>query len=1498
MKCQVIINKDNNTILEVLNQNGEPSKLYNDLKEATNDEKEALSLWRLAQTDSFINTQGTNWLETAIEPNADTVIEFDKRYDNIRREANFTKELNTSIDEVKSFLFKTIEDIQKKINDNKGTKYAKNLQEQLNKIGLEEAVKEYNKADTLKALLLTADYNINEISKLRTRIKELKNTPFDSLEGKELEKKERELVNALYNGELFLQSYIRVQDLDLKDLDIDNISELEDRIKDVIAKSENSKTKDADKLSDAMINKKINELLDNYMVTDINDKTKIVINIMKDYQKYVDNMKNSLRELRQAHIERQLKKTTTNPKLINDIAKFADEVYDENGMQVLFDALADTHVPLIANMVKLYNRKMYARDEDVKNTTRDFNKKFNSFKKAFGSNYKNKLDLLVDKNTGKFTQKYSNEFKDTLDKLKNELFDTELEYGDDSDEYLLKQQQYYEWLRNNTVQEFTQEWVDAENLLTPEARVERIKLYKRRNNILEEYYKTDDKGNRYYNEQDLTNDERRELWKVNSELKQLGMLTEFKNGKMVSKTGKDLRIAKSIQAYNDRRSELNMSEPRPLKVFTDTLSKVKGDTNDFMLRNTYRKLSDEYYKAMEKIGAYSYEEIQPKVDELNDLKSMYRKEGDIIVEIIPKEVLDRMEVLHDEIEAYKKANSRAIDLTYESEAGKEVSIRFNKETTNYGKLIPKSERIAQGVKLGLYERSVPVGAAFTQDKSFPKSNYLTYEMKDEFKSGRETRDEHNRYIPSDKYITNRYKQIQNDKKLFEFYEYITDLVVSSVSHYDGGIIKDGYLPAINNKDASNWELLIHSLGYYDRPTEKTVTTNLKNEVIKYIPLNFIKFLNYDEKPYYISKYNKDIDTAEEYKQRVLSDFRTKYPDVENINTLQDIRNYNKQIKDNRIKAHAKAITYDIENIIPAFVKTALNHKYKSEIRNELLIARESLASSNIIRKNGVGKALKEFNKFRSAEDFEISKESANNSNILKHYDKWLDMVFYENFEKNEGLWTKLGRVLQNITSARALWLNVFSGINNVAYGTIQGQLEAVGGYFFKGKDWLQADKDYFTNIMNILADVKNIKNNTGTYHSVESALIGEYQVMENQDEKAESLGIAKGQKAIHKMRMLTDSLYILQHAGEHMMQNKTLFAMLRSHRLVNGKIMSFTDFKSNMLKQTDITKSKEANDKIIQENNEKLKDLNEKFQTYPTIKELYKLNENNELVLSKSISKEQLADFKQRVISVNQKMHGIYNKADAGTIQHVTLGRLAMQFRKWLPEGLNKRFYGIRQFGTRNRFDWNERRGERKEGMFISTFKLLSMPYKNFKERNNVVLSVAKTIVEDFKLFAWKNNLYWHSLDETQKANVRRTMLEFIAFLSVLALTGLTKALGGDLGEDDEETWFGSTYFYNLMLYQLSRLKLEIVAYTPWGISNEGAKLLHSPAAAMSSLETISKLVGTLLAYPFTENREYTNGRYAKMDKAGVQIKSTIPLVNQVLRWQTLKGYTEYFKLK
>lgn len=100
------------------------------------------------------------------------------------------------------------------------------------------------------------------------------------------------------------------------------------------------------------------------------------------------------------------------------------------------------------------------------------------------------------------------------------------------------------------------------------------------------------------------------------------------------------------------------------------------------------------------------------------------------------------------------------------------------------------------------------------------------------------------------------------------------------------------------------------------------------------------------------------------------------------------------------------------------------------------------------------------------------------------------------------------------------------------------------------------------------------------------------------------------------------------------------------------------------------TQSKEVRDKFVAQYKEDSKEQRSKFDELPTFRSQLKLS-NGVAVLKEDspLSNADIADFRNKVLTVNHHIHGIYDKIGANTLQQSWWGALLMQFHKHLVPG-------------------------------------------------------------------------------------------------------------------------------------------------------------------------------------------------------------------------------------
>ena len=728
-------------------------------------------------------------------------------------------------------------------------------------------------------------------------------------------------------------------------------------------------------------------------------------------------------------------------------------------------------------------------------------------------------------------------------------------------------------------------------------------------------------------------------------------------------------------------------------------------------------------------------------------------------------------------------------------------------------------------------------------------------------------------------------------------------------------INRGYLPnqAIEQPSqgfADYWQDFKRSHGWYDTPNKSDIELNLykrfSNAPMLH-SLSEVKLLPIREQ--------QEGETKEEY-----------------LTYVRETQAKNNELRKQRAQENAERNNPNVLERLNSFIDSMYNFNTRNDIARLAKITSNQLRNMDIIKRNPNDKLMDNRLLSRITGKQEIRTTKSDDSNIVKHFENQVRKLVFNEFEMDEGTRSKVSRVMRNMVSSKFMMLNITGGIANVLYGKTQIQMEMAAGQFFKYKDFRKGENEWMQNVGSYLADAYNETTNNET-----NAVIRLFNVIES-DMVTERYG-----KGSNPMGKLENLLFIQQTAGEHYMQNTTLLAMLHSHRVVNvdgkNKIMSFEQYAMNLreeallkvLRKNNpelVAKYKTFKDKVLESYVEKeryvkfkadiitdflrsipkelrqefkttykedIKEERIKFEQHPSFRESLILK-NGVATLKKDsgLTNDDIAAFRNKVISVNHQIHGIYDKIGANQLQQSWWGALLMQFHKHLVPGYQKRF-GYRL----GHFDgiYNETRESISKGTYVSLGEFIAMPFKKYYELNDSnELQAVRTlqgIAKGYADFVANLTTYYNILPEYDKANIRRCLGEWIAITKAVALFVVGKLM---LDDDDD-----STQVADYILYSADRLMSETIQYTPWGMINEGQKLYSQPVAALSIASDNLKLLEACCSYIVTGNPDdlyYNSGTYSGENKLKVNIMKQIPLLNQINKHQRLGANNSYYKVR
>lgn len=1280
------------------------------------------------------------------------------------------------------------------------------------------------------------------------------------------------------------------------------------------------------------------------------------ISKINDLSSQIINLQNQRKRQIKLYFINKLTPLSRNPEIIKGLVTIFDATDDLTYGQFLLDSLGDSKNPLLALVYKRFNNKVYESRIETRDRLRKFDKMYNStfgdlspneVERIFIDNF---IEPLEDGSpSGKFITKYDKSFYNTYFDYINKLNFAEKINRRNSREWFRAKEELEYWKRNNTKQKFSNnivdKWIAAQNLLSIDTRVE-MDLLKVEEELLLEPYKKESKvktesGNPhfYYEFNELSKEDKLKL-------------IDIKNRSSKLTPESYLKAIKELELYN---TEIIPEGKELVDIYNEWKKAYDTKTSDKWILNNLNKYikllksskTTIKSKNIKNISKHPDKIIRDLLEERSAILKKYKYEGELQTNIMTNEDINRINDINASLtQEYKRYFKETRDSKKEST----IPIKFESSSLKLAELHDLINIVSDKQELAklLSDNDIlpviffgspnyetgdvnPANIYYKygekEDIELPLqlyNNYTIRKLKDEYKNLEPIIDNVGNPIPSkDSFLNPKWTNLydSNDKplnKYGEFYSYLNKELGELTNGMKDNIVSKGFIPAMEVfKEEKLKDKILRKMGNYDVHENFIIGKN--GEVIRFVPIDYLRMFG-ESKTIIYSKRNKN-ENYNDYESRILKELSAA---GHVYNSLEEVKKYNEDARKKRLAEHGAKISYNISDIMNKFIKSAVRYKHIKSVEDEMWLANEAIGDLEIKERTHRGKEITDKVYQETIGKTKLAVKSGDKSLSQKRFELFLEMIMYDQYEADEKM-AKYVRLLQNYTSAVGMWFNTTGAIRNIAYGNSQIALEKYSGLHFNVKDANIAEKEYLRNMVNMIA---NAGKETST--SITDALIKEFDILESQAERGSNVE-SRIKSDIFKHLMRTDSFYIQHHIGEHYMQNKTLLAMLHSNRIVDGEILDFNMFYRedreaillNLLDENGKEEFKKFAAKIGKEERQKggfdtvgkyiissknlelSKKFNEvsknlekeaelRFNEYQTVHSSYELKDGlAKLKDGIELKKNTIADFENRVKAVNQKIHGIYNKMDSSTIQHLAIGRMAIQFRKHLRPGWNKRFG--RTFGQKQ---WNERLSKMEVPMYTTLWDYLRAPRvladKDVLTQDEVDAKAGlKSILTSYKNFLLNAKLYWNVMSKEDKAAVRQVAIEMLFFAMVLTL-GI--GLKAGFGDDDEY------YFANLAMYVLDGLKTDTLTYTPWyGWINESKKLLKSPVAGLNTIENAIKFTASALNYvnPLSDDEDliFRGSRYNGERKVAVYGGKLVPLVTQGIKMYGLSEITSYYKL-
>lgn len=661
-------------------------------------------------------------------------------------------------------------------------------------------------------------------------------------------------------------------------------------------------------------------------------------------------------------------------------------------------------------------------------------------------------------------------------------------------------------------------------------------------------------------------------------------------------------------------------------------------------------------------------------------------------------------------------------------------------------------------------------------------------------------------------------------------------------------------------------------------------------------------------------------------------------DAEYADYLENVFAENDAIRDINIKEHIEHSNTNYEDLLSEFIRQAVifDNARENEDLIRLTIAKMNDMEYNVY--NNRGEML--HNKSRRRITNTDTPAKAKSSRAAEHFKYFSDRLMYGKPD-DDSIAAVIIRALKTLTSFKFMALNITGGTANVLLGESNIAMEAAAGTFFTVADMHAAKTEYIANSANMLANM-----NRETATSLTDGLIKLFHVidLDNVIEIGTANSVSNVYKAINK------TAFAQQAGGEHEMQNSALLAVLNSNKLVknddNYEVMSFerykrfvrekalrkvmsdydkstgkhteasfdkfnkdirkprnfaiaadyNDFKRDII--TDFVKSLpyEVQELFIDAVNDETVHAKAEFDAMDSARSQFELKDGKAVIKEGSnLTDDHVAFIRNKVVTINHKIHGIYDQMGAARYQDTAIGAVVYQFHKHIVPQIAKHIGYNNPFGGRGRY--NESREEIEKSMYSSMIGFLTTPLNtqvqyNFDTEELEIIKGMHNFGARAIEFARHLKTYYKIMPQHEQANIRRTLVE----TSAIVLSLIIYSIGKMLDDPDDDETQASDY----AIYLADKLASELWAYTPLGAYQEAMKIYDRPVAIFGLAEDMISGLAAVYDYTLNGNEDafyYASGTNSGKNKLSVLVQKQIPIWSQYMKHERLGKNNTYYKL-
>lgn len=667
---------------------------------------------------------------------------------------------------------------------------------------------------------------------------------------------------------------------------------------------------------------------------------------------------------------------------------------------------------------------------------------------------------------------------------------------------------------------------------------------------------------------------------------------------------------------------------------------------------------------------------------------------------------------------------------------------------------------------------------------------------------------------------------------------------------------------------------------------------------------------------------------------------------------KDLEAYQKRI-DEAIKKneeiHQKLLDRDYIGAIQDFISAAGHYNAIQDNKQLLFYTHRMLGKMKAYDTNlGWNNLRKDSQTSTSDETSYIEKVD---TRLQEQFDNWVRRLVYDQYKIPQNKLTRTASMLQSFTSAKFMMLNFIGGIGNITVGESAIAGEYIAKEYFTPTGWLKGKNMWRQAIPSFIRGMANEDSTTLADALVKFMNIVDFDEVNNRPtvhldadtvlNKIRDFMYSPNSMGEHFMQngamfsMFFDNRMVkvpdaesngrLGYEAMTWEQYKNKFHEYAMKNIIGGNdelLNKYEEFKKNILADDNKKKeyiwnrrdintefanlylTKEQKKQFIAERKKLEKEAKVKFEELPTIMDQLDLKDGRLAfkegsILAELQAKSQdkevgdgymfLGYMKGKVISVNKKIHGVYDKLGAAQLEKQWWGSLAMQYHKHIYPGVMKHY--------RRKGYFNEERGTKEVGCAPALFDFLTTPIRQLRYKKEMsdgqveALESLQVLLKGYAEFAMNLQTNWQLMPKWQRASIERAAGDVVG-----ALGGICTALAVRCIWDDDD--LKNSLWGNLMLYEADELTTQSMMYNMLFLPQQFDQLWSSPIAGVTAGKDIMAACNNIAAYVMDDDYDpnYTSGRYAGQNKILVKLGRQIPIYRSLNNLATLDKANSYYK--